>query len=393
MHTVNLETTIRQDLWEAVKDTYQASNYRHSVIDAMHHLTDILRAKSNLDGDGVELVNGALGGKSPILKVNRLETETERKTQEGIAHILRGLYLGIRNPRSHEQWEDTGETADAIIHFISYLLDIIDKSEEPFTIPRFLDSVFDVYFVDSEQYAEGLVNEIPSNKRLDTLIEVFRTRANLVPNAGRVSRSILPKLSDEELTRFASVVSNELRSAQSRNEVRTILAILPWDFWPRISNLARQRTENLLIRSISEGEVDDSEIFSEEGILGAWAVSFIPNFNQESREEVKTVLVRKLVQASATERRYAVRFFMSIFPDIITDAPSIRACAKAIMEAVNGGDTLIMESLSDHVDSFPVSWRKEFAKHVAGGKLPLGLVLIREEDGAKTLASLDDVFG
>ncbi len=75
---MNLETAIRQDLWEAVKGTYQAANYRHSVIDAMHHLTETLRAKSNLDVDGVELVSGALGGKPPILKINSLETQTER---------------------------------------------------------------------------------------------------------------------------------------------------------------------------------------------------------------------------------------------------------------------------------------------------------------------------
>jgi uncharacterized protein (TIGR02391 family) len=236
---VNLETTIRQDLWAAVKGTYQASNYRHSVIDAMHHLTDILRAKSNLDGDGAELVNGALGGKNPILKINRLETETERKSQEGIAHILRGLYLGIRNPRSHEQWVDTRETADAIIHFTNYLLDIIDKSEEPFTIQGFLDSVFDVYFVDSAQYADGLVNEIPANKRLDTLIEVFRARRKNLTSARAVSLSIQSRLSDEELARFASVVSTELRSSQDSKLIMTILAMLPGHFWPRISDPIR----------------------------------------------------------------------------------------------------------------------------------------------------------
>jgi len=46
MPTLNLQTHIRADLWLAVADTYQAENYSHAVLDAMHQLSDVLREKT-----------------------------------------------------------------------------------------------------------------------------------------------------------------------------------------------------------------------------------------------------------------------------------------------------------------------------------------------------------
>ena len=99
---MNLQTHISSDLWLAISNTYEAENYNHAVLDAMHYLSSFLREKTGVDGDGASLVGQALGGDSPRLRINKLQTETERSVQRGIEQILRGLYLGIRNPRSHE---------------------------------------------------------------------------------------------------------------------------------------------------------------------------------------------------------------------------------------------------------------------------------------------------
>jgi hypothetical protein len=50
----------------------------------MHYLSDILREKSGTDGDGHKLVGKVLGGSSPILRVNKLQTESERDVQRGL---------------------------------------------------------------------------------------------------------------------------------------------------------------------------------------------------------------------------------------------------------------------------------------------------------------------
>ena len=122
---MNIQTHIRNDLWLAVKSTYEVENYSGAILDAMHHLSDVLRDRAGVDGDGATLVGQALGGNSPRLRINRLQTETEKNEQRGIESILRGMYQAIRNPRSHENIEDKQETADAIIHFVNYLLGII----------------------------------------------------------------------------------------------------------------------------------------------------------------------------------------------------------------------------------------------------------------------------
>ena len=173
---MNLQTQIKPELWAAIASTYEAGNYSHAILDAVHYMTDVIREKVDSDADGVALVGRALGGDSPLLRINRLQTDTEKNEQRGIEDILRGMYRAIRNPRSHEQIEDDQITADAIIVFVSYLLGILDKSKEPYTTDIFLKRVFDPDFVESRQYADLLVEEIPKGKRFDTLVEVYRRK-------------------------------------------------------------------------------------------------------------------------------------------------------------------------------------------------------------------------
>jgi len=126
--------------------------------------------------DGEQLVGKAFGGESPKLRINKLQTVTERDIQQGLLHILIGMYKGIRNPRSHDQIEDTKKSADAIIYFVDYILSIIDQSQESFTIPNFISRVFDEYFVQNIDYAKSLVDEIPPKKRFDVLVEIYHKK-------------------------------------------------------------------------------------------------------------------------------------------------------------------------------------------------------------------------
>jgi uncharacterized protein (TIGR02391 family) len=335
---MNLQTVIRQDLWTAISRTYEAENYGHAILDAMHHLGNVLRAKANLDGDGTTLVGQALGGESPRLRVNKLQTITEKDVQKGLEQILRGLYSGIRNPRSHEHVEDSAKDADAIIHFISYVLDIIDQTEEPFTIGKFLDEVFDPDFYRSSKYATLLVEGVPANKRFDTLVEVFRHRMDSpdtpTKNATYIVAALVEGLTDEQLSQFTSAVSDELKTARGDVRIRTALQVLPPHLWPRISEVSRLRIENKLIQSMREGEVYDhqSQI---RGVLGTWARDFLPHFSLKA--DVARVLTTKLEDTDADDRRYVASYFMAILPQAIIDKPWTRRCIAAIAAAVRGG--------------------------------------------------------
>lgn len=354
---MNLQTLIKPQLWLAISSTYEAANYSHAILDAMHCLSEVLREKSALDGDGHTLVGAALGGQSPVLRVNELQTETERNIQKGLEQILRGMYQGIRNPRSHEQIEDTKDTADAIIHFINYLLGILDESQEPFTIPGCLNRVFDKHFVQSTRYAELLVSEIPVGKRLDILIEIYRRkREGTGSNLKYVVKELLRQLSEDQITHFLSIVSEELKITQDDTDIRLTLQVLPPDLWPRLDEAPRLRAENALIKSIREGQASpDGKISKGAGALGTWARDFLQYFALKS--QAGQVILDKLKQDESSQR-YVFHFFLESLPSLYDTSYREALCIEAIVQAVKSefGDSLAQQ-LRMHYWSFPEDWQ------------------------------------
>lgn len=110
-----------------------AENYFHAVLEAMKSITGRVRKVSGLDGEGAKLVQGALGGQAPILKINPLKTETQQGEQRGFVSLLTGMYGMIRNPIAHEpriEWNMSEQDALDIMTTISYVhrkLDFSDK--------------------------------------------------------------------------------------------------------------------------------------------------------------------------------------------------------------------------------------------------------------------------
>jgi uncharacterized protein (TIGR02391 family) len=133
---INLPANIDERLWKAIENPYQSGNYSGAVVDSIHFVTELIRDRTGLDGDGQELVGKAVGGQNPLLKVNKLQTESERNEQKGVHNLLIGLYQGIRNPRSHGKYADTVDDADSIILFINFLLKMIDRAKAPFEKAR-----------------------------------------------------------------------------------------------------------------------------------------------------------------------------------------------------------------------------------------------------------------
>jgi len=155
---MNVEAVLDTRLWQAVQNSYESGNYTGAILDALHFLSNLIREKTGLESDGVALAGQAFGGKSPKLKVNKLQSESDKNVQRGIEQLVRGIYQGIRNPRSHEKYTDSEKDAEAIILFINYLIKTIEQSKSPFTKSDFLKRVFDPDFVRNERYAKLLVN-------------------------------------------------------------------------------------------------------------------------------------------------------------------------------------------------------------------------------------------
>ena len=364
---MNLKTHIRPELWQAIANTYEAENYSHAILDAIHFLSDVLREKSGVDGDGVPLVGQALGGEAPRLRVNKLQTETERNVQRGLQDILRGIYRAVRNPRSHEQTQDDKDTADAIIYFINYLLSILAESQEPFTIPQFLSSVFDPDFVENRRYAKLLAAEIPARKRTETLIEIFRRkREGKGAKLKFIVQAILNLLSEDQIDDFLAVVSEDLKTTRDITDIRIVLQVLPPKLWPRIDEVARLRTENKLLRSIEEGRADANRRHkTAAGALGTWAQRFLEYFSESSRWEVWPTFRRKMESEIYLERRYIAEFFMRSLPKVCNTSYKRDQCIEIICEAVREGDSVFREELLSAFASFPQDWRDKVYENLA----------------------------
>jgi uncharacterized protein (TIGR02391 family) len=343
---MNLQTHIHPELWQALAGRYQNEDYKNAILDAMRYLSDLLRNKTNLSGDGVALVGQALGGNAPKLRLNKLQTQTEKDVQKGFEQLLRGLYQGIRNPRTHEQNTDDQETADAIIYFINYLLGILDQSEEVFTIEKFIASVLDPDFVPSEQYAQLLIQEIPIKKQLDTLITIHRRKTE---GDGKklvyMVRELLNRLQYDEVQDFLRVVSDELKTTQDEDEIRLALQILPPDLWLRIDEVARMRIENKLIKSIQEGvRPIPHEWNSDIGVLGTWARDYIKYFTLKS--QLGETLRQKLASNRSIDVRYAVDFFWNVLPDTITQDRECQAYIRVISEAIVSNNSIVRDAFN-----------------------------------------------
>ena len=176
---MNLQTNIPDPLWEAVASTYEAENYSHAILEAIHYMSNLLRERAGVDGDGAALVGHALGGDLPKLKLNSLQTESDKNVQKGFEQILRGIYTGIRNPRSHEQASDNKESADAIIHFLGYIVMLLNASKEAFTLEAFIDRLIDPEFVQNERYAKLVIAEVPKLRLGEAIIALYQTRRKI----------------------------------------------------------------------------------------------------------------------------------------------------------------------------------------------------------------------
>lgn len=103
------------------------NNYFHSVFEASKSVAEVIRQKSGLSSDGVELVEEAFGiGKKgyPILAINSVESETEKSEQRGFKNLVMGIMGMFRNTAAHKpkiSWPMSEQDALDIMSMISLI--------------------------------------------------------------------------------------------------------------------------------------------------------------------------------------------------------------------------------------------------------------------------------
>lgn len=380
---MNLQTHIPVALWDAIRVAYEAENYSHAVLEATYFISSLLRERAGVDGDGSALIGQALGGESPKLRLNALQTESDRNVQKGYEQVLRGIYIGIRNPRSHEPTHDTQETADSIICFLGHLVNVLSASKDVFTVASFMDKVQDPEFVESPRYAELLVAEIPALRLAEAVTALFRKRRTLDLGKQRyLIRALLDALSPTQVNNYLTVVSDEFRTTTEDAAIRTALRLLKPAFWQNLQELPRLRIENKLIAGIQSGEVLQSG--KTNSPLATWSNNFLGHFSL--RKDAARALVSRLEDSNPDARLYVVKHFFPWLDEVLLEPNYISRAVRAIASAVKNGEEQVRRRLINSVTELNADWQKRFADALESETDPdnPGVLL---DDGTPFLAS------
>ena len=307
---MKLSCDIDERLWKSIETSYERGLYTTAILDGLHFISDVIREKTGLDSDGHALVSGAFGGQSPRLKVNKLQTESEKNVQKGLEHLLRGIYSAIRNPRSHEKYSDQKETADAILVFLSYLLQVIDQSKSQYSVENFLKRIFDPAFVESDRYADLLLKEVPRGQRLDLLIRVYRKAPEgEVAKIGYFTRAAYTVLDENEQSEMASIISNDLDFCGDIKTISYVVLLFPGEIWELLKPTSRLRAENMLIQEVLRGKYDAEKQVCISGDAAICAHRISQHFSLS--DELFEALLSKLASDDKQSQDYVFKYFFS----------------------------------------------------------------------------------
>jgi uncharacterized protein (TIGR02391 family) len=333
---MNLETEINSELWLVIRRSYESGAWSNTILDAIYHLSDTIRAKTDLQSDGATLVGQALGGKNPKLRLNRLQTESELSVQMGVENLLRGVFMAFRNPRSHGRIEDTQADADAIILFVNYLLRLLGHARTEYSLETCVQRVLEENFVPNDRYAALLVSEIPARHRLEVFLTVYRRKSRADGEKLKYFlKALLSQLAADEQEEVFGAISLELRETKDDSVVRTILQALDPDDWLRLDEVARLRIEHRLIRCMKDGSYSSEMQRCTAGGLATWATEFFRQFTL--KKEAYDTLVEKLHSSSREDQDYVFQFFFSALA-LLADKPSWYL-QNALIKGLKAGDS------------------------------------------------------
>jgi len=87
---------------EASRELFKDGHYRDAIFRAFIEVNNFVKLKTGLELDGKALMTQVFRKENPIIKLNRLKTQSEKDEQEGFMFLFMGSMVGIRNPKAHD---------------------------------------------------------------------------------------------------------------------------------------------------------------------------------------------------------------------------------------------------------------------------------------------------
>jgi len=119
-------------LRECCKGLFADKHYAQSVEEAYKLLNQIVRNKAGrraVGKDGAEMMFSVFNIKNPVLRFNKMRTESEINQQNGYCQIIAGAMTGIRNPRAHTPKHlDNPKIALELLVLANHVIRMVEKS-------------------------------------------------------------------------------------------------------------------------------------------------------------------------------------------------------------------------------------------------------------------------
>ena len=249
---------MKESLKESIKAHYENKDYTEVIRDALLCLTSEIRKKSDLiDSDGVDLINKAFSEKQPLIKINKLETTTDKNKHRGIMDLSKGLIEYFRNPMSHSKQEYSKKVADAILVLLDeVILDEIVKSKSINSIDDWYLEITNELFPNTERYAKNLVSTIPNNKYYELSVMLYKNRNNIPKLKDKIIDELVNNLSPEEFKDYCDVIERDLFGNAQINEIISSLKFLSTNIWKKLSNLTITKIEDMALEDITKLYID-----------------------------------------------------------------------------------------------------------------------------------------
>lgn len=119
------------------RSRFEAGHYADSVEAALKEVNSIVKARvkelAGIELDGTDLMYRAFSPKSPLIRLDDLDTASGVSVQQGYMQLFAGSIMGIRNPKAHGNIVIDRTRAIHFLFLASLLIHKLEEAERRFS--------------------------------------------------------------------------------------------------------------------------------------------------------------------------------------------------------------------------------------------------------------------
>ncbi|MBY0091571.1 hypothetical protein H7S74_22855 [Priestia aryabhattai] len=174
-----------------------------------------------------------------------------------------------------------------------------------------LKTIFEKQYVKDEEYYDSLVTEVPRLHRKNLTISIILQRKKGdIQHLNYVLKSFFKILEEADISQVCNVISTELKNAGTDDDIRTILYIIPANYWDRLDQAVRIKTEKLLFERVNLGRINSftGKCRGGYGALENWVTAeHLEKF--ENTKAWTSLVVNKMKSSKVEEKAYVEKFY------------------------------------------------------------------------------------